>query len=123
MTTIAHLEMLLSNLPSDIVSHIHNYSKHPIAELFKEAMNSGKRCIKHPALHLIERCLTAYASNDFARFIRCDKLITFHSNRNAAFILESDMTLLAGPLRELYQKRMRLLEEEDFATLYYSQTI
>ena len=123
MTTITQLEMLLRSLPSDIVSHIHSYAKHPIAEMFKEAMRSGKICIKHPALSLIEGCLKAYEANELKQFIRCDKLITFHRHRNPAFILESDMTFLAEPLNDLYQKRMRLLLDEDFAALYFSPNI
>jgi hypothetical protein len=91
--------------------------------MFKEAMRSGKICIKHPALRLIERCLKAYEANELKKFIRCDKLITFHRNRNPAFILESDMTFLAEPLNDLYQKRMRLLLDEDFAALYFSPNI
>ena len=78
MTSIAQLEMLLSTLPSDVVGHIHDYAKHPVAEIFKEAESSGKICIKHPALRLIERCIAAYEMNDYPRLIRSDKLLTWH---------------------------------------------
>ena len=118
MTTIAQLEMLLSTLPSDIVSHIHDYAKHPVAEIFKEAKSNGTVCIKHPVLRLIESCMTAYDMNDYARFIRSDKLITWHRNRNAALIAEKDWTLLSEPFRELYRLRNILFEQEDFTRLY-----
>ena len=35
MTTFAQLEGLLGSLPSNVVGHIHDYAKHPVAELYK----------------------------------------------------------------------------------------
>ena len=121
MTTIAQLEMLLSSLPSDIVGYIHDYAKHPVAEIFKEAQSNGKICIKHPALNLIERCLKAHEANDLKQFIVCNKLITFHSNRNPEFIKQSDWAFLKEPLRDINRKLLRLLEDDNLTTLFYSQ--
>jgi hypothetical protein len=71
MTTIAQLEMLLSTLPSDIVGHIHDYAKHPVAEIFKEAQSSGKILLTHPTLRrfptvasLISECHQVFEEQD-----------------------------------------------------------
>ena len=118
MTSIAQLEMLLSTLPSDVVGQIHDYAKHPVAEIFKEAESSGKICMKHPALRLIEGCVAAYEKRDYARFIRNDKLLTWHQNRNAALITGIDWPLLREPFSELFRLRNLLFENEDFIRLY-----
>ena len=118
MTSFAQLEMLLSNLPSDIVGHIHGYAKHPVAEIFKEAESSGKICMKHPALRLIESCVAAYEMRDYPRFIRSYKLLTWHQNRNAALITGNDWPLLREPFRELFRLRNMLFDNEDFTRLY-----
>ena len=81
MTTIAQLEMLLSTLPSDIVGRIHDYAKHPVAEIFKEAESSGKILLTHPSIRrfptvasLISECHQAFEEQD-------DEL--FEQNRDA----------------------------------------
>jgi hypothetical protein len=72
MTTIAQLEMLLSTLPSDVVSHIHDYAKHPVAEIFKVAESSGEiRERRFPtATRLIMECHDAFEKKDEKLFRR-----------------------------------------------------
>ena len=75
MTTLAQLESLLGTLPSDVVGHIHEYTKHPVAELFKVATRSGQILLRHPSIRRFPRamgmsftCHMAYLTSDDALF-------------------------------------------------------
>ena len=64
MTTIAQLEMLLSTLPSDIVDRIHDYAKHPIAEIFKAAEDEIRDKRFPTAARSIMGCYDAFEKKD-----------------------------------------------------------
>ena len=71
MTTLAQLERLVSTLPSDVVSQIHDYARHPVAELFKAAQRRDNILLKHPAIRRFQRamgmvhaCHEAFLSNN-----------------------------------------------------------
>ena len=73
MTTLAQLESLLGTLPSDVVGRIHEFTKHPVAELFKVAQRSGKIILRHPSIRRFPRamgmafaCHMAYLTSDDA---------------------------------------------------------
>ena len=75
MTTIAQFEMLLCNLPSEIVGLIHSYAKHPVAEIFKGAKSSGQIRLRHPTIRrfpsaetLLFACRSAFEENDDTLF-------------------------------------------------------
>ena len=85
MTTFAQLESLLGTLPSDVVGHIHEYTNHPIAELFKVATRSGQILLRHPSIRRFPRamgmsftCHMAYLTNDDALYFLLPVWLGFH---------------------------------------------